>query len=401
MINELIETDSKLLTMAIAIAIGVLVFFISIFILRKLARRIVPQDQYEQFKRHPVTWLIPVVIGLIIVVIEATVFMQNSGDGIGHLWQAVVLWGSQHGVTVLLIVLTAFILSRVLNFIIPPALSNFVKVRCKGRSEKEEIRRRSEVLSKFLIHIGEGTIYVIAIFMILSELGVNITPMLAGAGVIGIAVGLGSQKLIGDLINGAFIMLEDYYSTGDVVQVAGISGLVEEVDIRRTILRDLDGVVHIIPNGEIKIASNFTRNWSRVNINIPVSYNEDLDRVIAVLNKVGLQLSKDEQYRNMIITPPQVLRVDNFGDSAIEIKMLGETKPIKQWEVTGELRKRIKKAFDEEHIEIPWPHTKVYFGNDPNTAGENPPSADHVKFKAKRQQARKTTPPIQDTKEAD
>ncbi|MDD5648382.1 MAG: mechanosensitive ion channel family protein [Dehalococcoidia bacterium] len=228
------------------------------------------------------------------------------------------------------------------------------------------------MLSKFLINIGYVTIFAISIFMILSELGIDIGPMLAAAGVVGIAVGLGSQKLIGDLINGTFIMLEDYYSIGDVVQVAGLSGQVEEVSIRSTILRDLDGVVHIIPNGEVKIASNFTRNWSRVNINIPVSYNENLDKVISVLNKVGMQLSKDKHYGNMIITPPQVLRVDNFGDSAIEIKMLGETKPVKQWDVAGELRKRIKEAFDEENIEIPWPHTKVYFANTLNTKGEEP-----------------------------
>jgi len=400
MINELFQTDSNVVIITIAISVGVLVFLISLFLLRMLARRIVPRDQYNQFKRHPATWLIPAIIGLIIVVIEAIFIARNSMDGTELIWQAIVTWGSQHGITILLVILTAFILSRILDIIIPPAMSNFVKVHSKSRSSKDEKRKRSEVLSKFLIRIGEGTIYVIAIFMILSELGINIAPMLAGAGVIGIAVGFGSQKLIGDLINGAFIMLEDYYSTGDVVKVAGISGQVEEVDIRRTILRDLDGVVHIIPNGEIKIASNFTRNWSRVNINIPVSYNEDLDRVIAVLNKVGLQLSKDKRYRDMIITPPQVLRVDNFGDSAIEIKMLGETRPIKQWDVTGELRKRIKKAFDEENIEIPWPHTKVYFANSPNAAGDSPSSGNRRKLKSKRSYPGKATLPEQDANAA-
>ena len=164
-------------------------------------------------------------------------------------------------------------------------------------------------------------------------------------------------------INGICIILDDYYSVGDVVKIAGTSGLVEEVNIRRTVLRDMDGIVHIIPNSEIRVASNLTRNWSRVNINIPVSYNEDIDKVFAVLNKVGSQLAQDEQFKDSIITAPQVLRVDNFADSAIEIKMLGDTKPMKQWEVTGELRKRVKKAFDEEHIEIPWPHIKIYSGD--------------------------------------
>ncbi|MDD5703974.1 MAG: mechanosensitive ion channel family protein [Dehalococcoidales bacterium] len=400
MINELFNTDNKILVVAVAVLIGVLVFFLSIIVLRKLAHRIVPKDQYNRFKHHPITWLIQVTIGLIIVITEATFFIKNSEYDLNHLWQPVVSWGLEHGITLLLVALVAFILGQVLNFIIPPAMNNIITVRSKGRSGKEEIRKRSEVLSKFLTRIAEWTIYLIAVFIILSESGIDIAPMLAGAGVIGIAVGLGSQKLIGDLINGAFIMLEDYYSVGDVVKVAGMSGLVEEVDIRRTVLRDLDGIVHIIPNGEIKIASNFTRNWSRVNINIPVSYNEDLDKVTAVLNKVGLQLSKDKQFRDMIITPPQVLRVDNFGDSAIEIKMLGETKPIKQWDVMGELRKRIKKAFDEEHIEIPWPHTKVYFGNTPDTAGKTPSIDKTLKSNSKRRRRQDILPP-QDTNEAD
>ncbi|MFA5399385.1 MAG: mechanosensitive ion channel family protein [Dehalococcoidia bacterium] len=372
LINEYIRTDIELFSLITAVAAGLFVFFIGLYLLRILARRFVAVDQYEQFKRHPMTWLIPLMIGLVVLIIVADALIQKKAFDIGSLWQAAIFWSTQYGITILLILLASFVVSRILYFIIPPSINNFVKTRRKGKHEKEEIRKRSQMLSKFLINIGYVTIFAVSIFMILSELGIDIGPMLAAAGVVGIAVGLGSQKLIGDLINGTFIMLEDYYSIGDVVQVAGLSGQVEEVSIRSTILRDLDGVVHIIPNGEVKIASNFTRNWSRVNINIPVSYNENLDKVISVLNKVGMQLSQDNHYGNMIITPPQVLRVDNFGDSAIEIKMLGETKPVKQWDVAGELRKRIKEAFDAENIEIPWPHTKVYFGNTLNKKSEVP-----------------------------
>ena len=130
-----------------------------------------------------------------------------------------------------------------------------------------------------------------------------------------------------------------------------------------TILRDLDGIVHSIPNGEIKTASNFTKGYSRVNLNISVGYGEDLDRVIKVINKVCKEMAEDPEWKADFITTPQVLRVDNLGDSGIDIKILGDTKPIKQWDVMGELRLRLKRAFDAEGIEIPWPHTKVYFGN--------------------------------------
>ncbi len=148
-----------------------------------------------------------------------------------------------------------------------------------------------------------------------------------------------------------------------MVKIAGISGLVEDINLRRTVLRDLDGILHSVPNGEITTASNYTKDWSRVNLNISVAYGEDLDHVMAVINRVGEELDKDPQWAPLILKAPQALRVDNLGDSGIEIKILGDTQPIKQWDVMGELRKRLKKAFDEEGIEIPWPHTKVYFGS--------------------------------------
>jgi small-conductance mechanosensitive channel len=157
--------------------------------------------------------------------------------------------------------------------------------------------------------------------------------------------------------------LENQYRVGDVVRVADIGGLVEAITLRKTVLRDLDGIVHHVPNGEIRAASNFTRRFARVNLNISVAYDTDLDHAISVINRVCKELANDEKWREKIISPPKVERVDNLGDSGIEIKILGDVKPIQQWAVMGELRLRLKKAFDVEGIEIPWPHTKVYFGN--------------------------------------
>jgi small conductance mechanosensitive channel len=230
---------------------------------------------------------------------------------------------------------------------------------------KEEINKRVNTLSSAFVNAGIVLIVIFAIITILPEFGVNIGAMLAGLGIIGIAVGFGAQSLIKDLLAGIFILLEDQYRVGDVVSVAGIGGLVEEIGLRRTILRDLDGIVHSIPNGEIKTASNFTKGFSRVNLNISVAYGEDLDHVIEVINRVCKEMAEDPKWKADFASTPQVLRVDNLGDSGIDIKILGDTKPMRQWDAMGELRLRIKRTFDKEGIEIPWPHTKVYFGNSP------------------------------------
>ena len=357
----------NIIPLIITIVIGIAAYFLSMFLLRKLFKKFLTADEYARFKRNRINIVIPLLIGLVIIYVQYTILINNTGENYQPILESLTLWLSQHGVAIALVAIIAFILNKLLSIIIPPAIHNFTSIRSDKDSSQAEINKRSDMLSNFLVHIGQAIIILIAIFIILSELEIDIGPMLAGAGVVGLAVGLGAQRFIGDLINGICIVIEDYYSVGDVVKVAGISGLVEEVNIRRTVLRDLDGIVHIIPNSEVKIASNLTRNWSRVNINIRVSYNEDIDKVISVLNRVGLQLAQDEKFKDLIITAPQVLRVDNFADSAVEIKMLGDTKPMKQWDVTGELRKRVKKAFDEEHIEIPWPHVKVYSG-DKNTS---------------------------------
>jgi small conductance mechanosensitive channel len=235
-------------------------------------------------------------------------------------------------------------------------------VRAKGESKKG-LEKRTQTLVSVLTGAGRIVIGITVILMILSEIGVPIGPMLAGFGIAGVAVGFGAQYLVRDLIAGLFILWENQYRVGDVAQVGGVTGLVEEVTLRKTVLRDLDGIVHHVPNGEIRVASNYTRHFSRVNLDIPVSYGTDLDHAISVINRVCNDLFEDEEWHDRLITAPQVLRVNKWSDSAIEIKVTGDVKPLEQWATMGELRLRLKKAFDAEEIEIPWPHTKVYFGN--------------------------------------
>ena len=284
----------------------------------------------------------------------------------------VIDWLGTHGIRVLVIIIVAVVIYFLLRRFIPTLVKRSMSRQTK-RQPKGEVKKRASTLSSVLIKTSTVIIAIFAIFTILPEFGVNIAAVLTGFGIVGIAVGFGAQSLIKDLLAGIFILLEDQYGVGDVVNVAGIAGLVEEIGLRRTVLRDLDGVVHSVPNSEIKVASNFTKGYSRVNLNISVAYGENLDRVIEVINRVCKEMADDPKWSADFVSTPKVLRVDNLGDSGIEIKILGDTKPIRQWDVMGELRLRIKRTFDKEGIEIPWPHTKVYFGNSLPTVGGTEP----------------------------
>ena len=235
----------------------------------------------------------------------------------------------------------------------------------------EKLASRSKTLSLVIVKFATILIWIIAGIMMLSVVGVNITPILATVGVAGLALGLAAQNIIRDYLHGFFIIMEDWYRVGEVATVAGIGGLVEKIDLRRTVLRDLNGTMHVIPNSKVELASNLTRDWSRVNLNVSVSYKEDLNKVFTVINEVGKGMMEDPVWGKDLLTAPNATRVDNLGDSGIEIKILADTKPITQWGLMGELRKRLKNRFDQEGIEIPWPHTKVYFGDAPSGNGKN------------------------------
>ncbi len=285
-------------------------------------------------------------------------------------WTPTLNWLLEHGSRILLIVALSLALYYLLRHFVPIMVKRTVSHTMRRRP-KTAIKKRTDTLSTVFINTGIVGIVVVAIFTIVAELGVNVAPALAGLGIAGIAVGFGAQSLVKDIFNGLLILLENQYGVGDVVRIAGIAGLVEDVTLRRTVLRDLDGIVHSIPNSEVGVASNYTKEWSRVNMNISVGYGEDLSRVISVINNVGKAMAGDPKWAPLILKAPEVLRVDDFGDSGIAIKILGDTKPLSQWDVMGELRLRLKEAFDKEGIEIPWPHTKVYFGNSLQTAGIN------------------------------
>ena len=279
-------------------------------------------------------------------------------EKIQSFWEKVVPWLLSHGIKIVVIAVVAWITYIVLSRIVRRAVKISV-VRDQGMTEEAETKRENT-----LIRIFNGAIRIImiliALLMILQEVGIEIGPILAGAGVVGLAVGFGAQYLIRDIITGLFIILENQYRIGDVINIGSEGGVVEDISLRMTTLRDLNGTVHHIPHGEVTRVSNLTKSWSRVNINIGVSYNANIEKVIDVINRTGEKLAEDPQFKDSIISPPKFLRVDEFADSSVVVKILGETKPSKQWEVAGEFRKRIKAEFDREGIEIPFPQRVVH-----------------------------------------
>lgn len=230
----------------------------------------------------------------------------------------------------------------------------------KYPTRAEEKQREDTLIAVFSTSIRVG-LWIIGGLMLLGVFGVNIGPLLAGAGVLGVALGFGAQSLVKDFLSGAFIIVENQYRVGDVVSINGtIAGVVEHVSLRETALRDLDGVLHHIPNGFIDYASNMTMEHANINLDMRVGYGTDLDKLEVLINRVGSDMAKSEVWQKDIIEPPQFLRVNDFTESAIVVKIVGTTAPMKQWAATGELRKRLKNAFDKEGIEIPYPQHVVH-----------------------------------------
>lgn len=234
-------------------------------------------------------------------------------------------------------------------------------------SRKETIRDDENTLRlKTFVHLlrwlGSIAIGIFCLYMLLESFGINVAPLLAGAGIVGLAFGFGGQYLIRDLINGLFILLEGQYRINDVVQIGEFGGLVEGINLRHTKLRDLEGRVIYIPNGEIKTVVNFTKEYAQALLSIGVAYHTDIDHAIQVIKDLGSEMRKDRYFGRLILENLEMLGVDDLAESQITIKFRMKTLPIKQWEVAREFRRRLKNRFDEVGIEIPFPHRTLYWG---------------------------------------
>jgi small conductance mechanosensitive channel len=222
-----------------------------------------------------------------------------------------------------------------------------------------ELERRVHTIGRLVVRVTGAVIVVIGVLMALDLFGIDIGPAVAGLGVVGIAVGFGAQTIVRDWLAGIFIVLENQYSQGDVVRLAGVDGVVEDFSLRRTTLRDLDGTVHTVPNGQITVASNMTRLWARVNLDINVAYDTDLDRAAELIDRAGEDLLADPEWAPRLLEAPKVVRVEALADSSVKLKVLGQVRAAEQWAVGGELRKRILGAFTRAGIKIPFPHRVV------------------------------------------
>lgn len=276
---------------------------------------------------------------------------------ITQLFDRLLEWASTSGLRVLLIAVAMFFLLTVLK----RGMARFRSVYEGALPGPSQIKR-----ARTLTHIVRDVVRIIIIavggMMILSEIGVDLKPLLAAAGLGGLAIGFGAQSLVKDLISGFFILLENSVRVGDVVEVAGVTGLVEEIELRTIKLRDLSGTVYVVPNGVIDKVKNMTKDYSFALFSVGVAYRENVDEVMAVLLEIAEELRRDPRFTNDVLEPMEMLGVDQFADSAVIIKCRIKTEPLKQWSIGREMNRRIKNTFDAKGIEIPFPHQTIYWG---------------------------------------
>jgi moderate conductance mechanosensitive channel len=231
---------------------------------------------------------------------------------------------------------------------------------------------RAQTIGSVLRSVTSIVVYSIAALLVLAEVGINLAPFIAGAGIIGIALGFGAQSLVQDFLSGLFMLAEDQYGVGDVIDVGDASGTVEVVALRTTRLRDVDGTVWHIPNGEIRQVGNMSQQWARALLDIDVAYDTDLDRAMAVVKEVADGVYHDEDWKRDMLEEPEVWGVQALGADGITIRLVIKTQPGEQWKVTRELNRRMKARFDEESIEIPFPQRVMWMRRDEGSSRSEP-----------------------------
>lgn len=268
-------------------------------------------------------------------------------------------WAFSAGLKIVLVLALALIVLKAVKMISTRLSKGILK-----NQEDEDSVKRAQTLTSVIRNLLNAVIIIIASMTVLGELGIEIGPVLAAAGILGIAVGFAGQSLVKDVINGFFLLLWEQVRVGDVVEVAGKSGLVEKINLKMTVLRDLAGNVHYIPNGNIDAVTNMTKDFSRYVFEIGVAYREDVDEVMDVIKQVDEEMRNDPAFKEDILEAIEIFGLDKFDDSAVVIKARTTTKPIKQWRVGREFNRRLKLAFDKKNIEIPFPHRTIYMGLD-------------------------------------
>lgn len=277
---------------------------------------------------------------------------------IGINWQAIL----RSGIRMILVLIIAWIGIRIFRSFLKRVEKQLLKDSAKEGEPPSESQKRIDTIIRLMRQGFMISVFIIVLLVTLREFGIEIGPLIAGAGIVGLAVGFGAQNLVRDIISGFFIILENQVRVGDVAIINGTGGLVEKIKFRTIVLRDLSGVVHVFPNGTITTLSNRTNEWSAYVFDIGVAYKENTDNVIKIMKKVGEELNNDAEFSMNMLGEPEIFGVDNFADSAVIIKGRIRTKPSTQWAIGREYLRRIKLAFDENNVEIPFPHRSIYLG---------------------------------------
>ncbi len=275
---------------------------------------------------------------------------QIIADGVINFGEAAGIWIDQHLVNIILIIIFAIIARRALTSVTVKLLSK--TIRTDMYPTETDRKKRLTTLRELMTAVIKIGVWLVAFMMIITEIGINTAPLLASAGIIGIALGFGAQSLVKDFVSGIFIIIENQYRVGDVIEIAGANGTVESVGMRTTVLRDLSGYVHHVPNGLIEVTTNKTIGYNRINEEIVVGFDSDIERVEHIINHVGEEIAALPDFEKVIKEPFKFSSVKGYAVNGLIIGILGKTKAGEQWRVRTEMYKRLKKAFDKAGIEV-------------------------------------------------
>ncbi len=268
------------------------------------------------------------------------------------MWEMIQAWIQINWIPITITIVAGYLALKFGVVILQNIIRRSVRYRAHGDVSDEDVKKRQDTLLSMFTAVFRVMVWLTVIFTILGRFGFDLAPLLAATGVLGLAVGFGAQSLIKDFISGLFIILENQYRVGDVVELDGAGGTVEQINIRTTIVRDNDGSVHYIPNGIVTHAINKTMGFAKINLAIAVKPQTDVDKMADIINQIGNDLAVDEKWAKKIIDAPHFLSIGSFSDTALEVKIIGKVQPSAQWGVTGELRKRLLSALKTHKIEL-------------------------------------------------
>jgi small conductance mechanosensitive channel len=349
------------LNVTLIVVITIVVLKVAAVLNRRLCARLLraKPDEESQKLAQTVTRTAHWLISIGILAVAMSVLLNEVGLSMARVGDRALDWVLSNGLGIAIIVAMSFVALKVANLVAAKLGTFLSREKLDAESQK-----RADTLSSVIRWVLRTGIMLLAAVMLLGQFGVQIGPIIAAAGVVGLAVGFGAQNLVQDVISGFFLLLEDQVRVGDIIQLNDKGGLVEKITLRMIILRDFEGNVHYVRNGRIDVVTNKTKEYSYSVMDVGVAYREDADEVGRVIEAVGKDLQGDAAFKDDILAPVEVVGLDQFADSAVVIKARLKTKPAKQWRVRREFNRRLKLKFDELGIEIPFPHITLYPGKD-------------------------------------